>query len=225
MNGEFKMKKWFLVCSMILLISGFAHVATAVTITYDSIAGEGGTLTTVYDWAIVETFDGDELLWGWEGSGKIVQGSKSGKYAAPGLTDITQYVSVPDPDGADSNGYYKATFGGVGVYNYFGLFWGSVDNYNTLTFLKGGIAVAAYSGTAITAPNPANGNQTAPSTNLYVNFFDLPEFDSFMMTSAGFAFEADNIAVGVAPVPEPATLLLLGSGLLGLAASRRKKSA
>ena len=32
-------------------------------------------------------------------------------------------------------------------------------------------------------PSTANGNQTAPSTNLYVNILDLPEFDKFAMTS------------------------------------------
>ena len=42
------------------------------------------------------------------------------------------------------------------------------------------------------------------------------------MSSSQFAFEADNIAIGV--VPEPLTLILLGSGLLGLFGLRRKIS-
>lgn len=93
-----------------------------------------------------------------------------------------------------------------------------MDTYNTLTFYKNGQLVATFTGSDV-SPN-ANGNWTAPSTNEYVNILNLPDFNSYSMSSSQFAFEADNIAVE--RVPEPVTLVFLGCGLLGLAAMKRR---
>lgn len=166
----------------------------------------------------------NSLPWTWTGDATIVNGSISGKYAAPygvGAVDASNYISVPNPV---SNGSVMVQLGHL--YNYFGLWWGSVDGYNTLSFYNGNTLVASITGQDATRASAANGNQSAPSTNLYVNIFDLPSFDSFQMKSTSYAFEADNIAVGnTMPVPEPSTMVLIGLGMFCIVIySKRRQS-
>jgi len=209
----------FLVFIGVLLVCSIPLAAGAYVITYDYTA-DGNYFTSSY-FTTTEDFDGT-LVWSWSGSGEVVSGSLVNKYSAPagidGTKEDTNYVTVPDPDGGASGTFLATGLGGY--YNYFGLWWGSVDTYNTLSFFHDGTLVESFNGTAITTPNEANGNQTAPTTNLYVNFIDLKPFNSFELSSTQFAFEADNLTIGV--VPEPTTMLLLGLGLLGVTVIRRK---
>jgi len=200
-----------------MLLVGMCGFASAYSVDY-AYTADGNEFTSSYSGAIVENFEGS-LLWSWLGDGAILTGSSSGHYAAPfgvSTADTSYYLTVPY---TNSNGSATASLGAT--YNYFGLWWGSVDDYNSIKFYDGNNLVETIGGLDIT--NPANGNQTAPSTNLYVNFYDLPDFDSFSLFSTNFAFEVDNIAVGTAPVPEPSTMLLLGSGLIGLFFYGRKR--
>ncbi len=221
------MKKVLIV---LYILIGISSVSNALTIDFLHTVSTDGTLTSSFAGAIVETFDNP--TWAWTGSGKVVSDSLSGKYAAPYNSlymtkgkDSTNYMSVPDPAGA-STGSYETSFNET--YTYFGLFWGSIDGYNSLSFYNGDDLVDTFKGTDITDPGKFGvnyGNQSAPSTNLYVNFYDLDAFDTIVMTSSSFAFEADNLAVGnpLIPNPEPATMFLFGLGLLGLARVGRKK--
>jgi hypothetical protein len=154
------------------------------------------------------------------GDGRLVTGSVSGRYASPyGITDT--YLTVP----------YNYSAGAVslttpGSYNYFGLYWGSLDLYNSIHFYDGGSLVGSYSGADIFSLM-ANGGQSSWASNRYVNFLftegDL--FNRIVLVSTNWAFESDNHAFGnvTTSVPEPGTLAMFGLGLIGLGMMARRR--
>lgn len=201
-----------------------AGAANATVIHYGSELDADGVPTTTVDGATVIDFN--DGLCGYadcSGNFDVVNGDSSGVNAAPfvadtGSDDDTDYLTVPQDVGTTP---VSALLELGTTANYFGLFWGSIDSYNTIEFLLGATIVGSFTGSDVTMPNAANGNQTAPSTNTYVNFHDLPTFDAVRLTSTQYAFESDNHAY--ATVPAPGTLALLGGSLLALAALRRRR--
>jgi fibronectin-binding autotransporter adhesin len=130
------------------------------------------------------------------GRAGVVKGSSVSASAAPfvgpGVADATNYLSI----GAGG----KETISFTHDQNAFGLYWGSVDSYNTISFYHGATLVASYTGADV-APLFATGNQGSFSSNGYVEFAGLGSFDKVVLGSSSNAFEIDNISAGTVPEP------------------------
>src|SRR5205814_1632188 len=125
------------------------------------------------------------------GHAGVVNGSSVSASAAPfvgpGVADATNYLSI------GAGGTEAITF--AHDQNAFGLYWGSVDSYNKISFYHGETLVASYTGADVTPLFPT-GNQGSFSSNGYVEFAGLGQFDKVVLGSGSNAFEIDNISAG-----------------------------
>jgi hypothetical protein len=206
--------------SLALALLSASFASHAVDIQTGGCDGGASVLTTCEVGATVIDFDAGmpaNFALDSGSGGRVVTGSLAGQYAAP-AGDTTAFLAIPN---FTSVGAVDAYFGGS--YNYFGIFWGSIDSFNSLTFLNNGVAIATVTGADVLANSALEGNQIAPGSNEYVNFyFGAQAYTSILASSNNYAFESDNWAYGV-NAPEPYSAGLLGLGLLGMAVGVRRR--
>lgn len=168
------------------------------------------------------------------GGGFGVQQGTTFSGAAP-AGDGTCYGFGPRPGSGTTSATVKVDYSpllalspGVNI-TYLGLYYGSIDTYNDIWLYDGDTVIRKILGADVLANfGGTSGNQLEPGSNVYVNFAFAPEdgFTGYEFRTTNIAFEVDNVVVGLsnrAEVPEPGSLALLGAGLLGFAAMRRRQ--
>jgi hypothetical protein len=147
----------------------------------------------------------------------VVQNSLGSWYAAPfnppgspgGAQETTPYLAVY------ANG--SATFTLNQGTDYFGLQWGSVDAYNTLTFYgKGGTLLGSIGGQQVIDDGGLTAGSWGVGGTAYANIVSTAPIFQVVATSSSPSFEFDNTRVAAAPLP--AALPMFGAVLAGLGA-------
>src|SRR5688500_12676364 len=200
---------------------GGSPTSAAVYENFNNLSSSGGLSSK----GIYVTFNGID-------SGTAALPDVSGKYAAPYVVGANDHLfnDIPQEDGPDRTQYLVTGIGSVTLdlnayHQYFGLLWGSVDSYNTLSFYDGNTFLFSFTGLDVT--RLPNGDRGANGT-FYVNITSDAKFDRVIASSPHYSFEFDNVAlanIGTSSqeITEPGTLALLGLGLLAGAITHRKK--
>ncbi len=190
----------------------------------------GGNTTTFGGSSITGTYSGDFVI------------NPADQYGGAGGTG--NYIDTTTPGGQP--GSYTLSLSAQ--VNYFGLWFSALDAGNILQFYDGSTLVetfdaASYASLVGNCPNPYCGNpnanflgQDSGQQYAYLNFLDTTgTFNKIVFTEdpAVGQFESDNHAIAqdvttipgtpLTPTPEPSTLMLFGTGILGVAGAIRRR--
>jgi len=207
-----------LIASASLLIAASANAAVVVT-TGGVAAGDGSNLVSAFapttytmNPGSVPTFTGDAVL--------FTTGTNPNQNAQP-FNDSTAYASVGT---LVSPATSTLTLAGAPI-NYIGLYWGSIDAYNSITITDSGGFTTVINSANFAVLDPSNGDQGLAGS-AYVNIFDTFNITSVVFASTQKAFEFDNLTTAVPEASTWAMMILgfLGVGFLGYRKSSRSST-
>lgn len=200
-----------------LLISSSANAAI-ISVTSGGVAdASSGQVSAFASTPGAVVYDMDSNTPVFTGSAvAFVSGSQDGQYAKP-FNDTTKFASV-----GTLTAPATSTLVLSGSYNYVGLYWGSIDGYNSLIVTDATGDHVIDAATYASVLTPPNGNQGSEGS-LYINIFSDSAITKLTFTSSQAAFEFDNLTV--AAVPEASTWAMMILGFLGLGFLGYRKSA
>lgn len=185
--------------------SFFSNLTGVGTETFDSVANGTTTVAVNFGNGVTATLTG----------GTIQNFSSSGRFA----------ISSPNYYNTFSSTFNISFSSAISAFGFYGTDIGDFGGTLSLVATDG-------TTTTITVPSESGsgGSQPANGSVLYFGFYDTTDSYtniSFQNSNTADGFGFDNFSVGtleqITPTPEPASMTLMVTGLVGLAALRRRR--